>query len=453
MTQKNILLIGAGRSTQSLIPYLLELHKSFPIFLTVADFNLALAKSALGNATTHARAIELDILDSLALSQAVEGQDVVISMVPAHMHMPVATACLKHKVHLATASYVTPELLELQEEIRSADLIFLGECGLDPGLDHMSAMEIIDGIRDRGGQIVLFESFTGGLLSPESEKDNPWRYGFTWNPRNVVLAGQGGAVKFIQEGKYKYIPPHMVFRRTEFMNVHGYGRFEGLANRDSLKYKETYGLNNIQTLYRGTLRRPGYARAWDCFVKLGMTDDSFFIENTHLLTFREFTNLFLAYNPNDSVELKLMHYLEIPQDSDLLYKLQWAGIFSHQKFPFERATPAQCLEYILKQVWTLQPEDKDLIVMFHKVGYTLEGEHHMIESSMGTEGLNAEHTAMAKTVGLPLGIAVKAILSGTIKQRGVQMPVSKEWYSPILKELREEHDIHFTEKKVPFKGY
>ena len=213
-------------------------------------------------------------LDAIALANALSGAHLVISMVPAHMHLSIAKACIAHKAHLVTASYLTPEMRALDLEAKENGLVFLNECGLDPGIDHMSAARLLDGIRADGGEIVLFESFTGGLLSPASEGDNPWRYKFTWNPRNVVLAGQGGAVKFIQEGKYKYIPPHMVFRRTEFMNVEGYGRFEGLANRDSLKYREAYGLENVPTLYRGTLRRPGFARAWDSFVKLGMTDDS-----------------------------------------------------------------------------------------------------------------------------------------------------------------------------------
>lgn len=453
LMKKQVLLIGAGRSTLSLIPYLAQLQKDMSLEVTVADYSLEAAERAVAPYGGALVSSELDIRDETALHQAVTGKTVVISMVPAHMHMPIARACLKFGVHLTTASYITDELRALDTEVKAKSLVFLGECGLDPGLDHMSAMEIIDGIRERDGKVILFESFTGGLLSPQSEGDNPWRYKFTWNPRNVVLAGQGGTVKFIQEGKYKYIPPHMVFRRTEFMEVHGYGRFEGLANRDSLKYRAAYGLDGIPTLYRGTLRRPGFARAWDCFVKLGMTDDSYTIAQTNKLSFREFTNLFLAYNPYDSVELKLMHYLGIPQDSDLMDKLQWAGLFKHDTFPFEEATPAQCLEYILKQVWTLEPEDKDLIVMFHKVGYEIDGARYMIESSMGTEGENAQHTAMAKTVGLPLGMATKAILLGNISEYGVQLPVTRQWYGPILAELRTKYQIEFTEVQVSYKGY
>ena len=450
---KNILLIGAGLSTKSLVPYLKALLEEQDWYLTVLDRDIKVAQQRLGTPTSRCRAGSLDITDSDALSESMKDAFLVISMVPAHMHMSVAKAALAHGVHLLTASYLTKEMASLDDQVRAKGLMFLNECGLDPGIDHMSAMRLLDEIRGNGGEIKLFESFTGGLLSPESEGDNPWRYKFTWNPRNVVLAGQGGAVKFIQEGKYKYIPPHMVFRRTEFMNVEGYGRFEGLANRDSLQYRQAYELQEVETLYRGTLRRPGFARAWDCFVKLGMTDDSYVIEGTDELTFRDFTNLFLAYNPNDSVELKLKYYLNIPQDSDIMDKLIWSGIFKNDRFPFKSGTPALCLEHILRQVWTLKPEDKDLIVMFHKVGWTLDGQDYMIESSMGVEGSDASNTAMATTVGLPLAIAAKNILQGNIESPGVHMPTTPEWYMPILGELESEFGVKFTDKKVPYKGY
>ena len=452
MRQK-ILLIGAGLSTQQLVPYLKNKIESHHWELRVLDRDGALAAKRLGETIPYTSSSALDIKDENVLAREIKGCQLVISMVPAHMHIPIARMCLKFGAHLVTASYATAEMHELNTEVQREGLIFLNECGLDPGIDHMSAMKLLDAIRNDGGRVLLFESFTGGLLSPASEEGNPWRYKFTWNPRNVVLAGQGGAVKFLQEGKYKYIPPHMVFRRTEFMNVEGFGKFEGIANRDSLKYREVYGLENVETLYRGTLRRPGFARAWDSFVKLGMTDDSYQIANTHLLSFREFTNLFLAYNPSDSVELKLKYYLGIPQDSDLMDKLIWAGLFSTQKFPFEAGSPAQCLEYILRQVWTLEDSDKDLIVMYHKIGWEKNGERFMVESSMGVEGKSSTQTAMASTVGLPLAIAVRLILEGKIESTGVQLPMTAQWYNPILEELSADFGVQFYEKSVPYSGY
>lgn len=444
----DILVIGAGRSASTLIKYLAEYCVHSSSTLTIADLNFELAKEKCEN-HEHCTPLALDIADQAALDSAIEGRDVVVSMVPAHMHLGVAKTCLAHGTHMVTASYLTPEMLELDGGVKEKNLVFLNECGLDPGIDHMSAMKLLDELRDQGAVITLFESFTGGLVSPESEGDNPWRYKFTWNPRNVVLAGQGGAVKFIQEGKYKYIPPHQVFRRTELLEVAGLGTFEGLANRDSLKYTATYGLDDVHTMYRGTLRRPGFARAWDVFVKLGMTDDSYTIENTNELTFREFTNLFLAYNPHDSVELKLWHYLGIPQDSELIHKLKWIGLFSNDTFPFERATPAKCLEYLLSQKWTLEEDDIDMIVMLHKVGYIMNGEEKMIQSTLAAYGDDQVHTAMSKTVGLPLAIAVENLLDHRdFYKPGVQLPTTKEWYNPILMELADSYDFRFVEEEL-----
>ncbi len=233
-------------------------------------------------------------------------------------------------------------------------------------------MKVLDEIRDQGGKMLVFESFTGGLVAPESD-NNPWNYKFTWNPRNVVLAGQGSAAKFYQEGRYKYIPYNKLFRRTETIEIEGYGKFEGYANRDSLGYREVYRLNEIPTIYRGTLRRPGYCRAWDAFVQLGATDDSYVLEGSEDMTYRQFINSFLPYNPNDSVELKLKHYLRLWDDSPIFEKLEWLGIFSEKKVGLKDATPAQILQKILEEKWSLDPDDKDMLVMWHKFGFELNG--------------------------------------------------------------------------------
>jgi len=321
------------------------------------------------------------------------------------------------------------------------------EVGVDPGIDHMSAMKLIDKIRSENGKMLLFESFTGGLIAPESD-NNPWNYKFTWNPRNVVLAGQGGAAKFIQEGQNKYIPYHRLFRRTEFITIEGYGRFEGYANRDSLSYRAVYDLDDIPTIYRGTLRRPGFSRAWDAFVKLGATDDTYQIKGTEPMTNREFINSFLAYNPHDSVELKLMYYLNIPQDSEVMDKLSWLGIFEDTPIELDNATPAQVLQYILEQKWSLAPDDKDMIVMWHKLGWeTASGEKKMMTSSMVVKGDDQTYTSMSKTVGLPTAIAAKMILEGKIFEPGIHRPIHKSIYEPILTEL-EDYGISFSEKEM-----
>jgi saccharopine dehydrogenase-like NADP-dependent oxidoreductase len=341
---------------------------------------------------------------------------------------------------------------ELDSQAQEKGLVFMNEIGLDPGIDHMSAMKVIDQIREKGGKMILFESFCGGLVAPESDT-NLWNYKFTWNPRNVVLAGQGGVSKFIQEGKYKYIPYNKLFRRTEFLEVEGFGRFEGYANRDSLKYRSVYGLDDVLTMYRGTLRRIGYSKAWDMLVQLGMTDDSYAMEDSENMTYREFTNAFLAYHPTDSVELKLKHYLKIDQDDVIWDKFVELDLFNaDKKVGLKNATPAQILEKILSDQWTLKQDDKDMIVMYHKFGYELDGVQKQIDSKMVCLGEDQTYTAMAKTVGLPVAIAALKILNGTIKTPGFQIPIKKEVYQPILEEL-ETFGVQFIEKEVPYMGY
>lgn len=447
---KKILVIGAGRSTYSLIKYLKEQSVEQNWQITVADYDIKLAEA---QAEGHERtlALQLDVNDAAARRTAVENSDLVISMLPAHMHVNVAKDCVELGKNMVTASYISPEMEALNEAAKKAGVVMINEIGVDPGIDHLSAMKVLDKIKEEGGKMLIFESFTGGLVAPESD-NNPWNYKFTWNPRNVVMAGAGGAVKFIQEGQYKFIPYHQLFRRTEFIDVDGYGRFEGYANRDSLRYRSTYGLDDIPTIYRGTLRRPGFCRAWDVFVKLGMTDDSYVLENSEHMTYRDFTNTFLAYNPHDSVELKLRYYLSIPQDSELMEKLEWIGIFDKTKIGLKKATPAQILQHILEQKWQMEKEDHDMIVMYHKFGYELNGERKMIESSMVSIGHNSRETAMARTVGLPVAIAAKHILNGNITTPGVQIPITKEIYEPMLAEL-EDYNIKFTEKEVEYKGY
>jgi saccharopine dehydrogenase-like NADP-dependent oxidoreductase len=397
-------------------------------------------------------AIAFDVSDEKRLTELVQAHDVVVSMLPAHMHIPVAKACVQYGKHMVTASYISDDMRALDDAAKAAGVVLINEMGVDPGIDHLSAMRMLDGVRNAGGEIILFESFTGGLVAPECEGDNPWKYKFTWNPRNVVLAGSGGAVKFKQEGLYKYIPYHQLFRRTEFIDIDGYGRFEAYANRDSLKYRDVYGLGDALTVYRGTLRRPGFCRGWDVFVKLGMTDDSYTLENSENMTFRQFTNTFLAFNKTDSVELKLMHYLKIDQDDDLMERLKWLGIFDNTVIGLKNATPAQILQHILEKKWSLNPQDKDMVVMYHKMGYVLNGEKRQIDAHMVAIGSDSEHTAMAKTVGLPAAIATKYILTGVINTPGVQIPISPEIYNPVLDEL-EAHDIHFVEKEVAYEGY
>ena len=448
---RNILIIGAGRSASSLIKYLLEKSTQENLHLTIGDLSLELAQRKTNN-HPNATPIALDINNIEQRQSEIQKADIVISMLPAHMHIDVAKDCVTFKKNMVTASYVSDAMQSLDAEVKANGLIFMNEIGLDPGIDHMSAMKVIHEIEEKGGKMILFESFCGGLVAPESDT-NLWNYKFTWAPRNVVLAGQGGAAKFIQEGKYKYIPYNKLFRRTEFLEVEGFGKFEAYANRDSLKYRSVYGLDDILTLYRGTIRRVGYSKAWNMFVQLGMTDDTYVMENSETMTYRDFINSFLPYSPTDSVEMKTRLQLGIEQDDIMWDKLLELDLFNPTKIVgLKNASPAQILEHILNDSWTLQPEDKDMIVMYHKFGYEINGEKKQIDSKMVCIGDDQTYTAMAKTVGLPVAMATIQILNGKITTPGVQLPINKEVYLPIIKEL-EEFGVIFKETEMPYVGY
>jgi len=448
---RKILIIGSGKSSSYLIKYLLDKSEKENLFITIADKDITNSKLLLNN-HSKSKTIALDVFDDNAREQEIINADIVISMLPARFHLIVAKDCVNHSKNMLTASYISDEMRALNEQAVEKGIVIMNEIGLDPGIDHMSAMKVIDQIKGKGGKVILFESFTGGLIAPESD-NNLWNYKFTWNPRNVVLAGQGSPAKFVQEGSYKYIPYSKLFRRTEFLEIENYGRFEGYANRDSLKYRKIYGLNDVKTLYRGTIRKVGFSKAWNVFVQLGMTDDSYIIENSNNMKFRDFVNLFLPYHPTDSVELKLRLSLKIDQDDLIWNKLLELDIFSNEKtIALEKATPAQILQFILCQSWSLGTNDKDMIVMYHKFGYEIKNKKYQIESNMVCMGEDQTYTAMAKTVGLPLAIATLAILNSKIKVVGVQLPINKNIYNPILKELLE-YGIKFNEHEVPYHGY
>ena len=440
---KTILVIGAGKSSSTLIRYLIENAKQENWKVLVADRNKDLIIDKT-NKHPLAEAIEVDIMNDNVRASLIERSDVVISMLPARFHLPVIKDCIRFKKNVITPSYVNEEIEALDEEAKKAGVLIMNELGLDPGIDHMSAMRILDRIRKDGGELKYFESFTGGLVAPEYD-NNPWNYKFTWNPRNVVIAGQGGAAKFIQRGRYKYIPYNRLFRRSEVIELQGLGKFEGYANRDSLKYRKIYGLENIPTIYRGTLRKIGFSRAWNNLVQLGATDDGYKMEGSASMTHRDFINSFLAYNPYDSVELKFRYYMRIDQDDEVWDKLVWLGLFERTQIGLkEDSTPAQILQKIMEKKMHLEPDDKDMIVMYHKIGYQNNGTHKEIKSWMYFIGEDRKYTAMSDTVGLPLGIFTKILLRGGIKSTGVCLPIKPEVYNPVLDEL-EDNGIIFKE--------
>jgi saccharopine dehydrogenase (NADP+, L-glutamate forming) len=323
----------------------------------------------------------------------------------------------------------------LDVDARRRGLLFLNECGLDPGIDHLSAMQVIDRIRRGGGSIISFESFTGGLIAPDTDPGNPWRYKFTWNPRNVVLAGQGTA-KYLYRGKDKYIPYQQLFQRLTPIEVSGYGPYEGYANRDSLKYITTYGLTGIQTMLRGTLRNKGFCNAWNIFVQLGCCDDTYPMEDVGNLTHAGFIDCFLPPSSgNVTVQEKLSSWLRLSTGCSEISMLQWSGFFDETPVGLQSGTPANILEHILNKKWKLQEGDIDQIIMSHRFVYTAEGNQNEIHASLIATGTDERYTAMAKTVGWPLAIATKLLAFNKIKARGVVIPTTPEFYEPILVEL------------------
>ena len=440
---KNILLLGAGRSASVLISYLQEQAALHDWQLTIADSNLDHISST--NLPSYVRLSPLQLQDEDLVRAEIEKADLVISMLPALFHPVVANKCLRLKKNLITASYVAPEIKALTTAVEEAGLLFVMEAGLDPGIDHMSAMAIIKKIKAKGGQLQAFKSYTGGLIAPESDT-NPWHYKFTWNPRNVVLAGQGTA-KYLEAGQHKYIPYHQLFRRTEELTVHPLGAFDGYANRDSLQYREPYDIPEIPTLIRGTLRRKGFCEAWQQLVLLGLTDDSYPLQNTADWTYRQFIQAYLPATQNAGQPWyeQLATYLQLPLGSEAIEKIKWLE-FPEEPIGIVNATPAQVLEKLLTQKWRLGPQDKDMVVMQHIFEYKLGIEKRILTSSLVVLGEDSQRTAMAKTVGLPVGIIAKLILQNKLNLRGVIIPTVPAIYEPVLAEL-EQYGVTFVEEE------
>lgn len=430
---RNILVLGAGKSSYHLIQYLLDNAVSQNWHVTVGDASL---QAVVDKTKDHpsSTAISFDINSEFQRAEEIKKADIVISLLPPALHFLAASECLAQGCNLVTASYVSPQMQELNNEVKKRGLLFLNECGLDPGLDHMSAMEIIDSLKDQGAQIMSFKSYTGGLIAPESN-DNPWGYKFTWNPKNVILAGQGTA-RCIIDGNYKYIPYSRLFTQTEKIEIPGLGLLEGYANRDSLQYRAIYNLPNIPTLVRGTLRYQGYCSAWDIFVQLGLTDDSYKIENSSKLTYADLVRSLLPTTTADIVsDLKSSLQMNSFSESDI-QRIKWTGILEESPIRISNASPAEILLDLLLAKWKLKENDLDLVAMQHIISYKLNNQTKTLKSSLIVKGENQLATAMSKTVGLPMAVAAKNILNKKINTKGVGIPVLKEIYTPLLHELK-----------------
>ena len=417
-----ILLIGAGKSTTVLIDYLIREAAIHHWKLLVADADLNLAKSKINN-SPNAEAVHLDLLNEQQRGRLIAGTDIVISMMPPGLHYLVAKDCLQFKKHLLTASYVDEKIKALQPQIDAANILFLCEMGLDPGIDHMSAMKIIHQIKDKGGTISSFKSHCGGLVAPESN-DNPWHYKISWNPRNVVLAGNAGSV-YKQDGQTIAIDYRDLFNTQNTVNIDEVGTLAYYANRDSLSYIPLYHLEEASTFMRTTLRYPQYFTGWNAIVHAGLTNDKNKVPEG--IAFADWSQPLLPFVSNENRD-----------------QLAFLGLFDKTKIPAHLISSADVMQYLLETKLAMQPHDKDMIVMLNEFDYRLNGKSQSLQSSLVVKGENNLRTAMAKTVGLPLGIACKLILTQQLKITGLHIPTIKEIYEPVLKELEAE-GIKFEE--------
>lgn len=436
---KKVLVFGAGKSAYYTIHYLLENASKLDLQVTVADssvHNLNICTSDFPQAQTNI----IDVFDIEARQKLVAEHDLIISLLPAHFHIFLAKDCLAFGKNLLTPSYITPELEAMNAEVEAKGLIFLNELGLDPGIDHLSVMKITDQLKSENAEIYSFKSFCGGLVAEESAT-NPWNYKFSWNPYNVIRAGQDGG-SCIKNGKLKFLPYWRLFEEAEKV-YGGENSFEMYLNRNSLRYQDIYGLHNLQNFIRGTLRIPGFSSKWDLLVKTGLTSDKVKVETTPGMRWIDFLDIFLDGNGN-SIEDKFKDLRHASLSKEDKEALEW--LFNKAKLPnVYSISPADALQMLLEEKWKMQAEDQDRVVMIHEFQYKKEGQSYNLQSYLDINGENALHTAMAKTVGLPLALAAEIILKGQIKRTGILLPIYPEIYNPILEKL-ETFGIAFKEK-------
>ena len=437
---KNVLLFGAGKSATCLIDYLGKCCDENNWKLWVCDSNISLAESKTKNFSS-AEAISFDVSNDDKRHEFISKSDLVISMLPPALHFLVAKDCVQFSKTLLTASYIDEKIKSLKDQIEKKGILFLGEIGLDPGIDHMSAMKMINEIKNKGGKINSFKSHCGGLISPESD-DNPWHYKITWNPANVVTAGSAGAV-YLDGGKQIEIAYSKIFDdENNMVDVPELFPLAWYANRDSLSYIETYQLQDAETFIRTTLRYPSFCRGWNKMIKLDLTNKNDHEEIKNCKTFADWFNLkkkkFASQNENTFNENDFFN-------SEFLEQINYLGLNDDQKIQEEIFNSTSLLQFVLEKKLVMKPEDKDMIIMLHEIEYSINGKNKKTRSCLIVKGEDQIHTAMAKTVGLPLGIAAKLILENKIKITGLHIPVIPEIYEPVLKEL-EINGIKFNEE-------
>lgn len=438
---KKILLFGAGKSATVLINYLQNLVQQHNWHFTVADSNKVLLNEKVQE-SNNTSTIFLNIENEIERKKIIEKADVVISMMPPHLHFLIAQDCLSYNKHLLTASYVDEKIKALASTIKEKKLLFLCEMGLDPGIDHMSAMQLIHSIKNKGGIITSFKSHCGGLIAPESD-DNPWHYKISWNPKNIILAGKAGASYLLNNS---IVQEHYeaLFSQKEFIKTSTNNIYSFYPNRDSISYINLYQLQGVNTFVRTTLRHSEFSIGWNFIVQLELTNEEKEYDTiqmtvadfytTHFKKYGKETFVKTAFNNNETGALlqKQLEYIGLNDNKTLINK----GFCS----------AAEILQFILEQKLALQHNDKDLVVMLHEIEYTLNNKQHYVSSLLELVGEDNHKTAMAKTVGLPLGIAAKLILENKINTTGLHIPVLPEIYTPVLNELRNQGVIFLEEE-------
>ena len=428
---KNILILGAGKSSTVLIKYLSNLSEKFNLKIKVAALDVSYFFS---NPLNNVLPIELDINNLDQLKRNMMDVSLVVSMLPNFMHLKIAKICSNIGKSLITASYLTSEIKKLHADFFKNNAFLLMEMGLDPGIDHMSAMKIIHKL-ERDYNLKSFESYTGGLLTPNSKSYNPWNYKFTWNSKNVVLAGSQGAI-YLENKKKVKLSYDEIFNKINLIEIPQLGIFEGYANRNSIKYLDIYNLNNIDTLFRGTLRNRGFSSAWNLLVKLGLTDDKTYVNKPLNMTYNIFLRSKLFKNKKEDIHELISSKFNIKKNSLEVQCLDWLELFSDKLIEIKNGTYADILEHILSKKWNMKKNETDRVVMVHRFKYFKNKKLKNLVSYFHIDGKNQIETAMAQTVGLPIGIFIKLFLMNKINLKGIHLPVKEEIYNPILKELK-----------------
>jgi saccharopine dehydrogenase-like NADP-dependent oxidoreductase len=435
-----ILVAGAGKSSSCLIDYLINNAAKHKWNIIVADGNLKAIEDKT-NGHQLAQAVAFDITNTAERQHLVKQADLVVSVMPPHLHILLAKDCLQFKKNLITSSYISPEIKELNQAAKDAGLMFMCEMGLDPGIDHMTASQIIHSIQRVASTITSFKSYCGGLIAPESD-DNPWHYKFTWNPKNIITAGVDGA-HYLYQGKEVTIPYAQLFENNKKIKVEGHGSFAYYANRDSLKYLETYEVSDIATFMRATLRHPDFCKGWNAIIKLGLTNEK--DNNLSSKTYSDWLKTKTNYNNTISLQEHTAQFLNIDAADSVMTMLSWLGLFEENNIKECNQSSGAILLDLLLDKWQMKEADKDMVVMQHEVEYLHRNTKITLVSSMVVKGENQKFSAMAKTVGLPMAVLAKLILTNRITvPTGVHIPNMSSVYRPVLNELRH-HGISFEE--------